>query len=368
MSTALESAVEGISRLDTQGRYIAVNSAYATMVGYQPEEMIGMEWSLTVHPEDREKMIIAYQQMLTNGKAEVEAKALRKNSSVFDEQVVMVLAYDQQQQFIGYYCFTKDITERREIERMKDEFISMVSHELRTPLTSIRGALGLLASGLLTTQPERSKRMLEIAVSNTDRLVRLINDILDIERIESGKVTMAKQTCDAANLMIQAADAMRPMAEKAGVTLSVSHLWVRLWADPDRIIQTLTNLLSNAIKFSTEGSTIWLSAELRSQESGVRRSQESGDSQQLITPTEVLFQVKDQGRGIPADHLERIFERFEQVDASDSRKKGGTGLGLAICRSIVQHHGGHIWAESTLGEGSTFFFTLPVLRVPSGSG
>lgn len=194
MSTALESAVEGISRLDTQGRYIAVNSAYATMVGYQPEEMIGMEWSLTVHPEDREKMIVAYQQMLTNGKAEVEAKALRKDGSVFDEQVVMVLAYDQQQQFIGYYCFTKDITERREIERMKDEFISMVSHELRTPLTSIRGALGLLASGLLTTQPERSKRMLEIAVSNTDRLVRLINDILDIERIESGKVTMAKQS------------------------------------------------------------------------------------------------------------------------------------------------------------------------------
>jgi CheY-like chemotaxis protein len=224
---------------------------------------------------------------------------------------------------------------------MKDEFVSVVSHELRTPLTSIRGALGLLASGLLTTQPEQGKRMLEIAVNNTDRLVRLINDILDIERIESGKVIMAKETCDAANLMIQAADAIRVIAEKAEVTLSVSPVSARLWADPDRIIQTLTNLLGNAIKFSTAGSTVWLTAHLGEQ---------------------MLFQVKDQGRGIPADKLETIFERFGQIDASDSRKKGGTGLGLAICRSIVQQHEGRIWAESTLGEGSTFFFTLPVLR------
>lgn len=349
MSTALESAVEGISRLDTQGRYVAVNRAYATMVGYQPEEMIGMEWSLTVHAEDRQNMIAAYQQMLTNGKAEVEARALRKDGSVFDEQVVMVLAYDQQQQFIGYYCFIKDISDRREIERIKDEFVSVVSHELRTPLTSIRGALGLLASGLLSTQPEKGQRMLDIAVNNTDRLVRLINDILDIERIESRKVTMIKQVCDTANLMSQAADTMRVMAEKAGVTLSVSPVSARLWADPDRIIQTLTNLLSNAIKFSPQGATVWLSAEIP-----------PSSSPPLFQP-QILFQVKDQGRGIPADKIETIFERFGQVDASDSRKKGGTGLGLAICRSIVQHHGGRIWVTSTLGEGSTFYFTLPVL-------
>ena len=195
--------------------------------------------------------------------------------------------------------------------------------------------------------------MLEIAVSNTDRLVRLINDILDLERMESGKMSMEKQTCNAADLMTQAVDSVRDLAEKAGVTLSVSPHSARIWVDPDRIIQALINLLSNAIKFSPRGRTIWLSA----------------------TPQEdqILFQVKDQGRGIPQEKRESIFERFQQVDASDRREKGGTGLGLPITRSIVQQHGGRIWVESTLGQGSTFSFTLPLLPaetilVGDGSG
>lgn len=154
MSRALESAVEGIARLDTQGRYIMVNPAYASMVGYQPKEMIGMEWQMTVHPEDQEKLRAAYQKMLLQGKTEVEARALRKDGSAFDKQLVMVKEYDERQQFSGHYCFMKDISDRREIERIKDEFVSVVSHELRTPLTSIRGALGLLASGVLHANPE----------------------------------------------------------------------------------------------------------------------------------------------------------------------------------------------------------------------
>jgi signal transduction histidine kinase len=223
---------------------------------------------------------------------------------------------------------------------MKDEFISIVSHELRTPLTSIHGSLGMLASGLLDAEPETGKRLLEIAVDSTERLIRLINDVLDVERIESGKVEMVKQTCNTADLMTNAADVMQAMAEKSGVTLSLSPLSTEVWADGDRIIQTLTNLLSNAIKFSPQGATVWLSAE------------QEGDR--------VLFQIKDQGRGIPTDKLETIFERFQQVDASDSRNQDGTGLGLAICRNIVQQHGGRIWVESVLGEGSTFCFTLPI--------
>ncbi len=373
MSTALESAVEGISRLDAQGRYIFVNQAYASMIGYQPEELLGMEWLVSVHAEDHEKLMAAYQQMLAHGKAEVEARAVREDGSVFDKQVVMVRAYDQQQQFVGHYCFMKDISDRREIERMKDEFVSVVSHELRTPLTSIRGSLGLLASGVLHIQPKKAQRMLEIAVNNTDRLVRLINDILDIERIESGKVTMTKQACDAANLMLQSADTMRAMAEKARVSLSVSPILARLWADPDRIIQTLTNLLSNAIKFSPPDSTVWLTAEIQEEETRRQGDKEARGNYINSSPTpllshsptlpqrQILFKVQDQGRGIPANKLETIFGRFQQVDASDSRRKGGTGLGLAICRSIAQHHGGRIWVESTLGEGSTFYFTLPVL-------
>ena len=236
----------------------------------------------------------------------------------------------------------RDITERLTVDRMKDEFVSVVSHELRTPLTSIRGSLGLIAGGVMGPLPEKAQYMVEIAVNNTDRLIRLINDILDIERMESGKITMERTVWDTGEVMAQAAELMDDLARKAGVTLSVSSESVQVWADPDRIVQTLANLLSNAIKFSPRFGTVWLAARRREDQ--------------------VLFQVKDQGRGVPADQVESIFERFEQVDASDSREKGGTGLGLAICRSIVQQHGGQIWAESTVGEGSTFFFTLPVLR------
>lgn len=354
LSKALESAVEGISQLDSEGRYLAVNPAYARITGYKSGEMIGMDWRLTVHPEDLDKLIAAYQIMLANGKVEVEAKGIRKDGSVFDKEVVMVKAYNQQREFIGHYCFMKDISDRREVERLKDEFVSVVSHELRTPLTSISGALDLLANGVLQTQPKEAQRMLNIAAKNTDRLVRLINDILDIERIESGKIQMSKQVCDASDLMTQSTEAMEEMAEQLGITLSTSTISARLWADPDRIIQVITNLLSNAIKFSDPGSTVCLSGEIINNLSPPHPLPPS-------SAPYLLFKVTDTGRGIPADKIESIFERFQQVDASDSRQKGGTGLGLAICRSILQYHGGVIWAESTLGEGSRFYFTLPIL-------
>jgi signal transduction histidine kinase len=228
---------------------------------------------------------------------------------------------------------------------MKNEFISIVSHELRTPLTAIRGSLGLLATGALNNHPERMQRMIEIASMDTERLVRLVNDILDLERLESGRVTLVKECCDAAVLIERSVEAMRSLAQNENITLSVSPISVLVWASADHIIQALTNLLSNAIKFSPPSSTIALTAELQ------------GDC--------VLFQVKDQGRGIPPDKLETIFERFQQVDSSDSRDKGGTGLGLAICRSIIAQHGGQIWVESVLGEGSTFYFTLPASSQPA---
>ncbi|MGL5923166.1 response regulator [Chroococcidiopsis sp.] len=289
-----------------------------------------------------------------------------------------------------YTVYLHDVSDRKQIERMKDEFISVVSHELRTPLTSIHGSLGMLASGLLQPDSPQGQRLLQIATDSTERLVRLINDILDIERIESGKVKMEKESCDVTELITEAVNVMQPLADKAGITLSVSSLPIQVWADPDRIVQTLTNLLSNAIKFSPSGSTVWLSVELGSREQGTgsrgekRAGNTGGEIQNpkfkiqnsnisdslaprssLLTP-HITFQVKDTGRGIPADKLDSIFERFQQVDSTDSRKHDGTGLGLAICRSIVQQHDGRIWVESVLGEGSTFYFTLPVLQAKSG--
>ena len=178
----------------------------------------------------------------------------------------------------------QDITARHEVERAKDEFISVISHELRTPLTSIRGSLGLLAGGVLTDSPDKAERMLQIALVNTDRLVRLINDILDIERMQSGQVGLVRRSCDVGRLVHDAADTMRAAAIEAGVTLHVSGGRGLLWADRDRVLQTLTNLLSNAIKFSPEGSGVWLGSEAHG--------------------AEVVFRVRDQGHGIPPESLE----------------------------------------------------------------
>jgi PAS domain S-box-containing protein len=234
-----------------------------------------------------------------------------------------------------------DVTDRDRVERMKNEFISIVSHELRTPLTSIYGSLGMLASGLLDDQPAKAKRLVEIAAQSTKRLVRLINDILDIERIESGKVKMVGTICNVAELMAGAIDTVRPLADTAGIELITHPLAARIYVDADRIVQTLTNLLGNAIKFSPPGSAV---------ECSVAREAEY-----------FRFEIRDRGRGIPTDKLETIFERFGQVDASDARDREGTGLGLAICRSIVEQHNGQIWVESVLGAGSSFFVRLPAL-------
>lgn len=247
-----------------------------------------------------------------------------------------------------------DLRERRELDSVKDEFISTVSHELRTPLTSIRGALGLLSAGLMGKVDDRAANLLRIASSNTDRLVRLINDILDLERMSSGSAPLQLQTCSVRDLILQSVDTMTAMAAEAKVLLTVvpelgnpSQLCE---VDPDRLQQVFTNLLSNAIKFSTPGAVIRI------------RTEAKGKT--------ITISVKDGGRGVPAGKLESIFERFQQVEAADSRQKGGTGLGLAICRSIVQQHGGHIWAERndtrTADEaGTTFLVRLIRLDVPA---
>ena len=221
------------------------------------------------------------------------------------------------------------LAERSDLDRAKDEFISTVSHELRTPLTSIRGALGLLSSGLLGNVDARAHNLLRIASTNTERLIRLINDILDLERMESGRSPVNLRRCSLVDLSREAVEMMSALAEAAQIRLEMNsyaaHDAIYFDADPDRILQVLTNLLSNAIKFSPEGSTVSL---------------------EIDANTDALsLKVIDRGRGIPVDKLESIFDRFQQVESTASSKKGGTGLGLAICRSIIQQHGGLIWAQ-----------------------
>ncbi|HEX4651983.1 MAG TPA: ATP-binding protein [Granulicella sp.] len=238
-----------------------------------------------------------------------------------------------------------ELTQLSALDSLKDEFVSTVSHELRTPLTSIRGALGLLSSGLMGTMDAKAQNLLRIALTNTDRLVRLINDILDLERMESGRAPLQLRRCSLSELVQQAVDTMTAMADEAQVQLRIGALpegapsSIYFDGDPDRILQVLTNLLSNAIKFSPAEATVQVEIE---------------------TPRErLLLKVADQGRGIPEDQLEKVFERFTQVDSSDSRRRGGTGLGLTICRKIVQQHGGAIWIEQNPVQGVTVCVSLP---------
>jgi PAS domain S-box-containing protein len=344
----LESAAEGIYGLDPQGYTLFLNPAAARMLGRSPDDAIGRPFEAVLGmgaAESGGDGVNPVRSTLGSGVGrEVKDAAFRRADGTSFPVEYASTPIVEDGQITGAVVTFRDVTERREVERMKDEFVSVVSHELRTPLTSIRGSLGLLAAGKLGEVPEKGRRMLEIAVQNTDRLVRLINDILDIERIESGTVTMELKPVDASDLVQQSVEVMSAMGEKAGVRLSARADAQPLEADPDRILQVLTNLLSNAIKFSPPDAEVSLTTE-------------PGDG-------EVVFRVRDQGRGIPADRLESIFERFSQVDSSDARDKGGTGLGLAICRSIVQQHGGRIWVESTPGVGSTFTFTLPTSLAP----
>ena len=240
---------------------------------------------------------------------------------------------------IGAVVVFRDVTQRREVDRMKSEFVSMVSHELRTPLTAIRGSLGLIAGGALGKLTAPASRMVDIALVSSERLARLINEILDIERIESGMLSMDLRTHRARDLIELAVGQVQVIAEQAGIRVSLGRTEGEVYADADRVVQTLLNLLSNAIKFSHRGGLVVVEAEPRG---GF-----------------VEFAIRDNGRGIPEDKLDSIFFRFEQVDSSDAREKGGTGLGLSISRSIVERLGGRIWALNNPGPGATFLFTLP---------
>ena len=249
---------------------------------------------------------------------------------------------------VGAVVTLSDISARRAVERMKDEFVSVVSHELRTPLTSIRGSLGLLASQRFGELPERAERLVQIALGNTERLIRLVNDILDLERINAGRVELALRTQPLAPVLRAARDAVAGTAEAAGVRVELEPTEVSAEFDHDLLVRAVTNLVGNAVKFSPQGEAVRVAV-----------AHEGPD---------VVIRVVDRGRGIPADKVGRIFERFEQVDASDAREKGGTGLGLAITRSIAERHGGTVTVDSVEGAGSTFSLVLPARTVRGHAG
>jgi len=339
----LDSVADGICGVDRHGVISFANPAAGRLLGADPVTLTGRPVHELLHgaaPLNRRcgeecPLRRAYGRQ----KAVAGEDAIFRGDGSFFPAEYALTPIAEQGHFSGSVLSFRDISQRYALDRLKDEFISTVSHELRTPLTSIRGALGLLSSGMLGQVNDKSANLLRIALTNSDRLVRLINDILDLERIQSGKEPLAFRHVQLAQTIRQAIEGMAPVADAAGVQLIHDTTQAEIPADPDRLLQVVTNLLSNAVKFSPPDSTV--SVMLRPGASGVTLS------------------VIDQGRGIPADKLEAIFGRFQQVDVSDSRQKGGSGLGLAICRTIVQQHSGRIWAERNPVRGSTFRVFLP---------
>ena len=295
----------------------------------------------SLHPDDRHLVTASEQRALETGLHDVVHRIIRPDGSIrWVHELARLLPEDKnpQQILVGS---VQDVTDRMQLQQMKDAFISTVSHELRTPLTAIKGALSLLNSGKLGAVPPTMQKLMLVANSNSERLALLINDLLDIEKLAAGKMPFDIQPLPVQPELQQSVDNLQPFAGQQQITLELQPVTedIIVQADSLRLQQVLTNLLSNAIKFSPPKSKVSV---------GVVRQ-----------GNEVLFAITDCGSGIPADFQPHIFERFAQADGSNQRQSGGTGLGLAICKELVQQMGGEIGFDSTPGKGTAFYFTLP---------
>lgn len=342
-SAIFDSATDGMMLLDAHGHIRSLNPAAAEMFGYDPEEMRGQPVAMLYRdppsPERSEAFLRAIDARRGGATQAQEFVGKRKDGLVFPTEVAVSVVSHQAAR--TYLAVVRDVTDRKQVEQMKSEFVSVVSHELRTPLTSIAGSLGLLAGGAAGKIPDRAKKLVDIAQSNSARLVRLINDILDIEKIEAGKMAFDIRPLPLAPLIAQGVQANAAFASGLGVAIRVDRIAaeVAVRADEDRLMQVLTNLLSNAAKFSPQGSTVRVK----------------------VTPGTATHRISvaDSGPGIPEAFRDRIFQKFAQADASDTRAKGGTGLGLSIVAELVERMDGKVSFESAEGEGSTFFVDLP---------
>lgn len=332
----VENAVDVICSIGADGRFTRVNTAALRSWGYAPDYLLGKPFLDIVLKEDREKSKSSIEEITkAQNDGTFENRINCRNGAVVD--ILWSAHWSSSEQSL--FCVAHDITYRKQMERLKQEFVAMVSHDLRTPLTSIKGTLQLLSNGTYGALSGTAQTRVEAACQDSDRLIRLINDILDIERMESGSLQLQKEVALASRLIERSVDAVRSIAEQRRLKIVTSGPEAELVVDEDRIIQVLVNLLANAAKFAPEGSDIIVATD-------------SDD-------TWVKVSVTDSGRGVPPELQQAIFERFKQVKESDGRDLGGTGLGLAICKAIIEAHGGKIGVDSQDGHGSSFWIQLP---------
>jgi len=336
----VQSSTDAIIGASMAGKITSWNKGAERLFGYSPEELKGCKVDLL---EPRDPPTTALSKPTINGNTDnqtLDTKLVTKSGALIDVALTVDKVLNSTGQRIGTSFIIHNITERKLAESRVSEFYSVVSHELRTPLTSIRGALGLLENDVVDPNSNEGKEFIEVARESTDRLIRLINEMLDLRKIEAGKMDMYLKDVPVGKLVDDSIHATAGMALKAGVNLIPElNFDGTVRGDADKLTQILTNLISNAVKFSNPG------ADVRIKVTSPKASM-------------INFAVEDRGPGIADDQKDRIFEKFHQIDSSDSREKGGTGLGLAICKAIVEQHAGTIGVNSKPGEGSVFWFEL----------
>jgi PAS domain S-box-containing protein len=343
--SAMETTSIGMALVKPNGHFLKVNPALCELLGYSEDELLANDIRSVTYQDDHEREQDLLQRALTGelNRFRIEKRYFHKTGRMIWVLASVALVRDAKgnpSYFVGHI---QDLTEQREMDRMKSEFISMVSHELRTPLTSIRGALGLILGAMAQGLPEKMRRLLEIAHNNAERLILLINDLLDIDKIASGHMRFDLRDKMIAPITAKAVQANEAYAEKFKARLQLGPIdpRLRIKIDEDRYIQVLSNLLSNAAKFSPAGGTIAVTCELRSER--------------------VRISIADEGPGIPLEFRPRIFGKFCQADSSAARRVGGTGLGLHIARQMVEQMHGSIGFDTEIGRGTTFWIEFPAL-------
>ena len=337
-----DGAIDGIITLNPSGSVESMNKAAERMFGYSAHDLTRQDISKLMDLGGEQnasflKRIGASEGALSNGVVR-ELSARRRDGSIVPVDVA--LGAMELPTGTHVVALIRDISERRRVEQMKEDFISTVSHELRTPLTSIGGSLALLATGLAGELSDKAARLVAIAQSNSQRLVRLINNVLDIGKIGAGEFLMNLEPLELREIARRSIDSMQAYADNYGVSLVLADgPSVPVRGDVDRLIQVTTNLLANACKFSPNGASVRVSV---SRCGHLAR-----------------FSVKDRGPGVPEEFRARIFSKFSQAEGN-SQAKGGTGLGLVIAREITDLHGGRLWFESKTGQGATFHLDLPL--------
>ncbi|WP_052761876.1 ATP-binding protein [Aurantiacibacter luteus] len=344
-----DGAVDGMLWLDARGNVLRMNPSISRMFGYSEAEVIGRHNLMLMHHRFSMTQSLAWLESVGEAGADgagrrQEFTGKRADGSTFETEIAISRVDGEDSAGAHYIASIRDISDRKRAERMKTEFVSTVSHELRTPLTSIGGSLGLVLGGATGPLEDKTRRLIGIAHDNSQRLIRLINDILDIEKIESGKMDFDIRRIQVGPLVRRTIDEMTGFAEKHEVAIAVSFPpWpLCIMGDPDRLDQLLVNLVSNAIKHSPPGGRVEIAC---SQDSGMAR-----------------IEVRDRGAGIPLDFRERIFGKFAQADSADNRARGGTGLGLSIAREIAVRHEGAIGFDDREGGGTVFHVTLPLAK------